>query len=56
MNVMGRGVNASVSISVSPGSNRAIVDVSPTFNSNDVRLEGRIVPYKFSRAFEGLSL
>ena len=33
MNVMGRGVNASVSISVSPGSNRAIVDVSPTFNS-----------------------
>ena len=56
MNVTGNGVNATVSLTVNPGTNRVVVSVSPTFNSNDVRLEGRIVPYKFSRAFEGLSL
>lgn len=56
MNVTGNGVNATVSLTVNPGTNRVVVSVSPTFNSNDVTLEGYLVPYEFSRSFEGLSL
>ncbi len=56
MDVTGRGVNASVRIYAYPGSDRVLAEVSPTFNSNNVRLEGRIVPYEFSRTFEGTSL
>ncbi len=56
MNVTGRGINATVSFTVYPGSNRVIAEVSPTFHSNGVRLEGYIVPYDFSRTFEGTTL
>lgn len=56
MNVMGRGVNATVSISAYPGTNRVTVDISPTFNSNDVRLEGYLIPYEHSRVFEGSTI
>ena len=56
MNVVGRGINATVSLTVYPGSNRVTADVSPTFNSNDIRLDGYIVPYDFSRTFEGTTL
>ena len=56
MDVTGRGVNASVRIYAYPGSDRVLAEVSPTFNSNDVTLEGYLVPYEFSRSFEGLSL
>lgn len=56
MNVVGRGINATVSLTLYPGSNRVTADVSPTFNSNDVRLDGYIVPYDFSRTFEGTTL
>lgn len=56
MDVMGRGVNASVSISAYPDSNRVSVTVSPTFSSNDVRLDGYLVPYENSRVFEGMSI
>lgn len=56
MYVTGRAVSATVSISMTPGSNRAAVVVSPTFNSNDVRLEGYLVPAGHSRVFEGTTL
>ena len=56
MYVTGRAVNATVSISMTPGTNRAVVQVSPTFNSNDVRLEGILIPYQHSRTFEGTSI
>ena len=56
MDVVGRGINATVSLTVYPGSNRVTADVSPTFNSNDIRLDGYIVPYDFSRTFEGTTL
>lgn len=55
MNVQGRGISAAVTISLSQGSSRAYADVSPNFNSNRVRLEGRIVPYKYSNTVEGIS-
>lgn len=56
MYVTGRAVSATVSISMTPGSNRAVVVVSPTFNSNDVRMEGYLVPAGHSRVFEGTTL
>lgn len=56
MYVTGRAVSATVSISMTPGSNRAVVVVSPTFSSNDVRLEGYLVPAGHSRVFEGTTL
>ena len=56
MNVVGRGINATVSLTVYPGSNRVTADVSPTFNSNDVRLEGYLIPYEHSRVFEGSTI
>ena len=56
MYVTGRALSATVSISMTPGSNRAVVVVSPTFNSNDVRLEGYLVPAGHSRVFEGTTL
>lgn len=56
MNVTGRGVNANVSIMAVPGTNRVSATVSPTFNSNDIRIDGYLVPYGFSRVFEGTSL
>ena len=56
MDVIGRGVNATVRIYGYPGSDKVIAEVSPTFNSNNVRLEGHLVPYRFSRTFEGTSL
>ena len=56
MYVTGRAVSATVSISMTPGSNREVVVVSPTFNSNDVRLEGYLVPAGHSRVFEGTTL
>ena len=56
MYVTGGAVSATVSISMTPGSNRAVVVVSPTFNSNDVRLEGYLVPAGHSRVFEGTTL
>lgn len=55
MNVQGKGISASVTISMAPGSNRAYAEVSPNFNSNTVRLEGYLVPYKFSNTIEGIS-
>lgn len=56
MNVTGRGVNATVSMTAYPGSNRVNVTISPTFNSNNIRLDGYLVPYESSRVFEGMSL
>ena len=56
MYVTGRAVNATVSVTMTPGTNRAVVQVSPTFSSNDVRLEGYLVPAEHSRVFEGTSI
>ena len=56
MNVLGTGISASVDITLYPESNRASVTVYPNFNSNQITLEGELVPLKASRVFKGSSL
>ena len=56
MNITGVGINAQVEISLFPGSDEAYVIVSPNFNSQTIRLEGKLVPYELSRTYEGMSL
>lgn len=56
MNITGIGINAQVDISLYPGSNDAYATVSPNFNSQTIRLEGKVVPYSLSRTYEGMSL
>lgn len=56
MNVTGIGINAQVEIRLPEGTDKAYATVSPNFNSNTVRLEGRLVPFEMSRSIEGMSL
>lgn len=56
MNVVGIGINAQVEIRLPEGSNRAYATVSPNFNSNTVRLDGRLVPFEMSDSVEGMAL
>lgn len=55
MNVMGTGISARVEISISDGSNEAMVTVTPNFHSNRITLVGKIVPANQSRVFKGRS-
>lgn len=56
MNISGIAINARVDITLYPDSNDAYAVVSPNFNSQTVRLEGKIVPFRMSRTVEGMSL
>lgn len=56
MNVTGVGISARVDISLRDDSTFAYAVVSPNFNSNTIRMDGRIVPYSRSRVIEGRSL
>ena len=49
MNVTGVGISARVDISLRDDSTFAYAVVSPNFNSNTIRMDGRIVPYSRSR-------
>lgn len=56
MNITGAVINATVDISIYPGTGNAYATVSPNFNSQNVRLEGTVVPYSSSRIVEGMSI
>ena len=56
LDINGAGISAQADISLYPGSNEAHAIISPNFNSQTIRLEGRIVPYGQSRVYEGMSL
>lgn len=56
MNISGIAINARVDITLYSDSNDAYAVVSPNFNSQTVRLEGKIVPFRMSRTVEGMSL
>lgn len=56
MNVMGRGISASLFIELYKGSNRAQVTITPNFNSRQLTLTGVIVPSDMSNVFKGTSL
>lgn len=53
--VNGVGLSATVTLSMSRGSNRAIATVSPNYHSNTVTLSGWLVPLPESRVYEGIS-
>lgn len=54
--VMGVGISAHVTISLANGSNTADLLILPTFNSNELRLSGHILPLKQSSIFKGNAL
>ncbi|WP_294630455.1 DUF4251 domain-containing protein [uncultured Bacteroides sp.] len=53
--VQGIGISAQVFITMSNGSNSASVTISPNFNSNNLTLNGNIVPLEQSNIFKGRS-
>lgn len=55
MNVSGRGVSAQVTVTLSPTDNRATATVFPNFNSLNVTLDGKLVPFGMSSVFKGTS-
>lgn len=56
MNVMGRAVFATVEVTLTRGSNNAMITVAPNMNSNRVTLYGVILPTDKSRIFKGIAL
>lgn len=56
MNVSGVGISARVDITLYKGSNEAMVDIMPNFNSNRITLRGVILPLAKSSVFKGAPL
>lgn len=55
MNVSGRGISAQVTVTLNQANNRATATVLPNFNSFNVTLSGRLVPFRESSVFKGTS-
>lgn len=55
MSVMGVGISAQVSITLTHGNNNATVDIRPNFNSNRLTLSGVLLPLDQSNVFKGRS-
>lgn len=53
MNVSGSGVSAQIVVTLNPTDNRATASILPNFNSLNVTLEGRLVPFKESTVYKG---
>ena len=53
MNVIGAAISAAVNITLDSGSNQASVTVNPNFNSNQLTLNGQLVPSSQSTVFQG---
>lgn len=53
MNVIGAAISAAVNITLYSGSNQASVTVNPNFNSNQLTLNGQLVPSSQSTVFQG---
>lgn len=56
LDVMGVGISARVDITLYQGSNQAIVNIIPNFNSNNMTLKGIILPVEKSSVFKGSPL
>lgn len=56
MNVTGNGVSAQVTIRLSPSDNHATATVLPNFNSLNVTLDGKLMPFGESNVFKGRTL
>lgn len=55
MSVMGKGISATVVITLPKGSNNASVTVNPNFNSNRITLNGILIPSHESKVFQGVT-
>ena len=55
MNVMGVGISARVTISLTKGSNKASATIYPNFHSNNITLLGELMPAEDSSVFKGQS-
>lgn len=53
MNVIGAAISATVNITLYSGSNQASVTVNPNFNSNQLTLNGQLLPSSQSTVFQG---
>lgn len=56
MNVTGTSLSATITISVTKGSNQASATVYPSFHSNNVTLNGELLPSEKSNVFKGQSI
>ena len=56
MNVMGAGLSARITISLTKGDNQASATIYPNFHSNNVTLNGELLPSEASNVFKGLSI
>lgn len=52
--VQGVNISAYVSISLSPGSNNVSATIMPSFNSNTLTMNGKLLPQGKARVFEGV--
>ena len=55
MSVMGKGISATVVITIPKGSNNAPVTVNPNVNANRITLNGVIIPGDEARVFQGVA-
>ena len=53
--IFGSEISATVSVTLSAGSNQATATISPNFNSNDLTMSGYIFPYSNAGIIEGSS-
>ena len=51
--ITGVAISATVSITLTGGTNEASAYISPNFNNNNITMTGRIVPYEESVIFQG---
>ena len=56
MSVLGVGISATVNIRIFKNGNKATAEIMPSFNSNNLRLSGILLPSEKSTVFKGRSL
>jgi hypothetical protein len=53
--ISGIAISATISITLTGGTNEASAYISPNFNSNNITMTGHIVPYEESVVFQGMT-
>ena len=53
--ITGVAISATISITLTGGTNEASAYISPNFNSNNITMKGHIVPYEESVIFQGMT-
>lgn len=53
--IQGVGISAQIFLTLTNGSNKATVTISPNFNSNNMTLSGNLIPLEQSNIFKGRS-